>query len=1010
MLAFTLSQPAFADLNFRTVNDDVGSITDVTFDQQGLMWFASRQGIYRYDGTQLEQVSSAQGLSDDDIRKIVVGPQNKLWIGTNSGGLNIYDPVDGSVRVYRHDSDGQSLSNDSVYDIAFTDDGAVWVATQSGLNRFDQQGETFQRYFQSATGEGSLAANYTFSLYVDQQQRLWVATIGGGVSWYSSQTDSFTTLQPSTFTGDKASDDVFSVLQISSETYLLASRTGLYWFNRLSQQLQPVTYRGSSIGTATDIVLASDGAYISTLNRGVFAYDIETGMLGNPNNAPLGTVTQLPAVPIFDMHVYQSQLFIGTWGKGLYAAYLGNSELQAQLIRPAQAGEVSNITALVNTDVGVLAGSFGTGVMTVKKSLQRLEVSDLPSLQLGYEELVKNYPELRTIGVLAVDYSAAHSRLYLGTVEGLWVADLKALSLKKYSRYQEKLIGYVNALVLQSNGDVWFGSGGEGLMQLDSSTELVIAFNEQNAGRHNLVGEYITALQFAHDYLWVGTRSNGLNRCSTRPLRCQHIDTLSATKTHFNITAIRALSSGTLAFATRGGGLYEYDPRQQSIRHFVEHDGLNSNIILALEEDGDQSLWLSTSAGLSRLSADREQVYNYPIGAMLGMTHFNAHSSQATASQFYFGALEGVVKLNKGTAIPTQQQKTVLLNGQIRNKDTTALVQADKLTHEVAPQSVIELEFALLDYIATQKFYQYRLAADQRWQSAGAGQQFLLHHLAPGDYAIQVRSRDHAGRWQYSETLNLQVFPYFWQTWWFQVVWLCALLVALWWLHKRRTARLAQRNRDLMRLQQQKQQAREQERQHLSRELHDEIGQNLTACKLSLQMQQSATKDAEARDKLAGTVVLVDKIISHTRDLTQSLRPPRLDELGLFVALDKYLEELSGYTDVELQSHWPAELTDALQEHRELIFRLVQEAVNNALKHANARSINVTISQSERSIRVMVADDGDGVENKLQEARMASGQHLGLVGMRERLFEVGGEFKFESAVGHGSIASARIPL
>ncbi|WP_417687564.1 ligand-binding sensor domain-containing protein [Pseudidiomarina sp.] len=1010
LVALAFCQSAFAGLNFRNLNDEVGSITDVTFDQHGLMWFASRQGIYRYDGTQLQQVSSAQGLSDDDIRKIVVGPDNRLWIGTNSGGLNVYDPETGSVRVYRHSEDSTTLSNDSVYDIAFAENGDVWVATQSGLNRFTTDTQAFQRYFHRPSEGGSIAANYTFSLYIDQQQRLWVATIGGGVSVYNSRLDTFSTVKLSEVTEADASDDVFSVLQVSPESYLLASRSGLYRFNELSNEAHPVTYQGSPIGTATDIVWAKNDVYVSTLNRGVFVYDLESGTLQTPNDAPLGSVSQLPSVPIFDMDVYESQLFVGTWGKGLYAAYLDNSELEAQLIRPTPAGELSNVTALTSSDVGVLAGSFGAGLMAVSDHLQRLEGSTGHTLNQGYRALVQSYPELRAIGVLAVAYSAAHARLYLGTVEGLWVADLKSLQLRKYSRYQEKVIGYVNALEVQENGDVWFGSGGEGLMHLDSSSDVLIAFNEQNADRHNLAGQYVTALHFERDYLWVGTRSNGLSRCTIRPLACQHIDALTGTTTHFNVTAIRALSSGSIVFATRGGGLYEFTPENSSIRHFAEDDGLGSNIILAVEEDVDRSLWLSTSKGLSRLNATRDSIYNYPVGAMLGMAHFNAHSSQADAEHIYFGALEGVVKLKKGTTLPQQQAKTVLLAGQIRNKDETVMVQAGAVTHDVAPQSVIELEFALLDYIETQKLYHYRLAADQEWQLAGSGQQFLLHHLAPGSYNIQVRSRDHAGRWQYSESLGLKVYPYFWQTWWFQVIWLSSLLLMLWWLHKRRTARLAQRNQDLMRLQQQKQQAREQERQHLSRELHDEIGQNLTACKLSLQMQHSSTKDEDARNKLAGTVALVDKIISHTRDLTQSLRPPRLDELGLFVALDKYLEELRGYTDVELESQWPAELTDELQEHRELIFRLVQEAVNNALKHANARAIYVTITQSSRSIRVTVTDDGEGVETKVRDRKMASGQHLGLLGMRERLYEVGGEFKFESSVGHGSSVSARIPI
>lgn len=1011
LLLLALSQVAVADVHFRVLNSEVGSITDVTFDQHGLMWFGSRQGLYRYDGTRLQQVSSAQGLSDDDIRKVVVGPDNELWVAMNSGGLNIYQPKSGEVQIFRQGSEADTLSNDSVYDIAFLPDGSIWVATQSGLNRFDPNTGTFKRYFHDASTPQSLASNYAFSLYVDQRQRLWITTLGGGVSRYDPDVDAFKNVSLHGHTGQMQSDDVFAMLQVDAERFLFGTRAGVFLYNDVRQSVTPVLYEGQATGIATDIAAGAQALYVATLRHGVLAFHAETDRLSPLNRAPLGSENQLPAVPIFDMDVFQSQLFMGTWGKGLYAAFIEDSGLQAKLIQPTDEGATSNITALTNSPEGLLAGSFGNGVKRVHEHIQSLEMDNASPLHAGYRHLLKRYPELGNIGVLATSYSAAHQRLYLGTVEGLWIADLRAGALTKYRRLNERNIGYVNALAVQPNGDVWFGSGGEGLMLLEHRNDLLIAFNAQPQSQHQLVGDYVTALELDQHHLWVGTRSNGLSRCTMRPVRCQHIDEMSTTTPHFNITAIRKLSSGAVAFTTRGGGLYEYNPATQAMLQVNEAVGLNSNITLSVEEDSDGSLWVSSSAGLSRINAERNGIYNYPINALVGLTHFNADSSAGDAQEhLYFGALEGVVQLTKGTDILQHHGKTLLLSGEVRNKEQMTSVAAGEGVNKVAPESVIKLEFALLDYLAGPKDYQYRLTQTQPWQSVGQGQQLLLHHLAAGYYQIQIRSRDHAGLWQYSAPLALRVDPYFWQTWWFQCLILVAGLSLIWWLHRRRTARLAQRNRDLVRLQQQKQHAREQERQHISRELHDEIGQSLTACKLSLQMQHSVTEDVNAKAKLAGTVALVEKIIHHTRDLTRSLRPPQLDDVGLFVALDNYLETLRDCSDVTLTSQWPSELTDAVQAHSELIFRVVQEAVNNALKHAQARSIHVSISYDTSAIEVEVRDDGCGIDSKERRARMSTGQHLGLLGMRERLYEVKGSLTVTSAAGKGCTVRARIPL
>ncbi len=1011
-------QSAFASLSFHHVGIDLGSIIDIEFDSQGVMWLASREGLYRYDGSRLQHISSEDGLSDDDIRSLTVDMSDNIWIATNSGGLNIFDPKTGSVQRFRQTSSLNSLSNDSVYDVAFVGKDRAWVSTQNGLNLFDIQSGTFTRYFHKATDPQSVSANYGYSLFVDDSQRVWVATLGGGVSVYNPEQDNFEQIWLSRYTTFKNSDGVFAVRQLSSELFLFATRTGLYRYHYVNKQLEPVTLSsepGQELGTVTDLALDESKVFVSTLNDGVFVYDIQTASLSAANPSELGSRLQTPAVPIYSLALYESQLFIATLSKGLYSSRINYSDLDARLLRTDVMGDLTNITSVDIVDNGdPIFGSFGAGLMVTQgdESLVRMDQGSVQGISASrFQRLREQYPEITKVGILAVDFDTERNRLYLGTTVGLWAIDLNTEQLLKIARYRHTEIGYVNALHIDDKGDVWFGSGGLGLMLWSGKSQLLIGFNEHEMPNSGLSGDYVTTLQRDGRYLWVGTRSNGLSRCEIKPLKCEHLDSLSGSASHFNVTAIAKLSNGNIMFATRGGGVFELTNTSSStsLHKVTEEQGLNSNIILAVEEDSDGSVWLATAKGLSRLNPRRDDVVNYPIDELVGTPQFNAHASAQNEDALFFGGLEGVIRINKHTKMPADVEHSLLLNAKVKQEDKTLKFTTDS-SLSVGPRSIIELDFALLDYGVGTKEYEYRLSAHEAWQAIGATQQFLLHHLSAGSYQIQVRSRDFTGRWQYSKPLLVKVNPHWWQTPWFVVILVCGALVTMWWWHKMRTQRLHQRNQDLLRLQALKQQAKEQERRHISRELHDEIGQNLTACKLGLQMLNLQQQSPDLCAQVAGSVSLLDKIISQTRDLTQSLRPPMLDELGLFAALDRYFIELQKRTNTRLCVYLQPDLESSINHHGELAFRVIQEAVNNALKHANASTIEVSATRVREHLVLTVADNGVGIELKDIEQCIRSGKHLGLLGMRERLYQVKGDLIINAGRHQGCKIKARIPL
>jgi signal transduction histidine kinase len=199
---------------------------------------------------------------------------------------------------------------------------------------------------------------------------------------------------------------------------------------------------------------------------------------------------------------------------------------------------------------------------------------------------------------------------------------------------------------------------------------------------------------------------------------------------------------------------------------------------------------------------------------------------------------------------------------------------------------------------------------------------------------------------------------------------------------------------------------KEEERRYLSRELHDELGQTLTALKLRLQLgERAATPEGQARSERTEPIALVDDLISRVRKISVDLRPPLLDEVGLVSALRVYLESQAAVSGlvIALEATEPdREEPDRLPPELEIAcFRVVQESITNALRHARARRLEVCITRSATCVSLSIKDDGRGFDLATLDEAAANG-HLGLVGMRERVRARGGNFKLTSTPGAGT--------
>ena len=201
---------------------------------------------------------------------------------------------------------------------------------------------------------------------------------------------------------------------------------------------------------------------------------------------------------------------------------------------------------------------------------------------------------------------------------------------------------------------------------------------------------------------------------------------------------------------------------------------------------------------------------------------------------------------------------------------------------------------------------------------------------------------------------------------------------------------------------------RENERQALAREIHDDLGQTLTALKMDLKSIQKNILPAnqEAINKTDAAGKLVDQAIKTTQQITSELRPGLIDDLGLLAALEWYTDQYIDRTGLELNREFLLDEEDIPSSFKITFYRIVQEALNNVTKHAEAKKVQIILSTDGEFVQLTIQDNGKGIS----ESDITKADSFGLLGMRERAQAIGGKLQIDSTQGKGTTIRLRVKL
>ncbi len=953
------------------------AVISVIQSRDGYLWLGTLNGLVRFDGNQFTVFNeyNTPGLNSDRIVFLFEDSRTNLWIGTDAAGVALVQG--GNVRNFDLGRPGHEGRLVSACEDA---DGAVWLYTADArLGRY-QGGklETLNFNFAPLAICRMIAA--------EKSGPLW---IGEGWTEQGRNTAFLFSFRPANFHPPALPID--QNFQLGKLDFILAGQQGGTW-RLLNGRVEKwgATQREKDFGpypwgNATVTSACEDRAgnlIVGTLGAGVFWYEADGKYQQISTNQGLSSAFVLSAC--VDQ---QGNLWVGTDGNGL-------NRIKRKVFVTPDGLHSWAAQSLCEDAVGgmwVTYGAFGA-------SYWRTNAAE--DFHVG---------RFQNAWTVLVDH---RQQSWIGT----WDEGLFQLETNQFQPVPgtEALGRRIFALFEDQKGQLWVGTQ-NGLARWNGEDWKIYTTPD---------GFVVRAIaEDAEGNLWVGTESHGLYYFKGgKFLSYQKApDGLPGN----GISCLYLDRDGALWVGTSGHGLARF--HQGKWNRYSTDDGLASNSIGYIIEDDEGFLWIGSNAGLMRIQKKSLNGFVHGRGNFIpcrtyvetdGLpTRECSLGSQPAAcrtrdGRLWFPTTKGVVSVNPAD-IKTNPQpplvliESVLVDGQ--EQKTNRLSPAWQPSVTISPgHEQLGIRYTGLNFSAPGEVrFKYRLEGHETaWTEAGAARAAYYPNLPPGQYRFHVIAGNEDGVWNDAGgTVEVCVQPRFWQTWWFRAAFALGLVGVVVAVVRYLSTQKLRRQLQLH----EQQEALERERSRIARDLHDQLGANLTQVALLGEM-------AEADKHSPGEVASHAQQISQTaRETTRALDEivwaanPSNDTLeGLVNYACKYAQEYLALAGVRYRAEVPAQLPAVTipPEVRHNVFLAFKEAVNNVVKHAQATEVWIRLRLRPDRFTLSVEDNGCGLGGP--DATAATARN-GLRNMRKRMEVIHGEFSISSGANGGTIVQLSVP-
>ena len=558
----------------------------------------------------------------------------------------------------------------------------------------------------------------------------------------------------------------------------------------------------------------------------------------------------------------------------------------------------------------------------------------------------------------------------------------------------------VIAMLFDTHQQLWLSFGmGNGILRHHFPSGKTTYFNPQETGipKSNAL-PIANAYDLAEDAIgnvWmVRSKQDGkLIKWDAKKDEFQEISptNIDPSNTNFNGEAYCVLADGNIIwFAVVREGLFRFDPISNALKQYTRLDGLPSNNIYSMEMDASGRLWMGTSNGLSCFDEAKNSFKNFPMLKNGSVLEFNSASCyNRHNNRMFFSANGSVVSFDPSSLFQqTANPKLHLTSLKVEGEEVGVLPIAFK-----AGQNHLDFIFTAVDLLHANEFeYRFMLKGlDKDWILSGLVRSASYANIPPGSYEFLVSVKAN-GEWSQGEALYAFALPkFFYETWWFRTL-MAALIAAIFYLfYWLKTQRLKQM---------------ETIRSRISRDLHDDIGSSLTSIRILSQRFEDG--DAPQTEAMKRIHTSSQKMLDDMDDIIWTINPQNDKGEHLLSRMREFAAELTEPKGIELICELDEEL-EKLQftiDQKRNIYLIFKEALNNAVKHAQAHNISVHFghARSGNGVELIVSDDGIGY--RTDDPKRGNGT----INMNKRAEEIRSRLETSSELGKGTMITLYVSM
>lgn len=965
---FSLQSPVVAQttgkvlaFNALTINDGLsqGMIIRMFQDRYGFMWFATLDGLNRYDGFQFviyrHDAQNETSITESYVQTIFEDTDGRLWVGTVSGGLDLFDrETETFIHIRHKEGNASSLSPGPVSSIAEDKQGNIWVSVSDRLDKItiNENKKTRNKTFSIHHTAAPFRSEASF-LFITKTGTIYYADMEGAVLYKL----------------EDGRREIWSVA-FDLNKYLLGQNKKADAHNRIVQLLEDETlkklyifYEGGLLrldektGVPEKVFLnplfrnytsplqatldKSGVIWFSTTSKLVF-FDTHSGQADYVK-------TEDAAIAQTLSHAYSTfidrsgLLWVGTGGYGIL-----KRNTRSETFHHTGSSSVYFITEAGDGKI-----IFGNSILLQVGTRRRTgKLFDEPVIE-NLKNKTGNLPPL-------FDDPFATDK------EGAWFADSTQL---RYLAKNRKAVDYplpvhdnheypdfVQCAIKDSSGTIWLATT-QGLLRFRIADANWQVYKNKISDSTSLSSNAVFSLCLdpaqPQKYIWIGTSGGGLNRMDMHTGSC--------------------------------------------IRYTVK-DGLPNNVIYGILPDENGNLWMSTNKGLSCFAPQKKSFRNFDYKDGLQSNEFNRRAYYRTKDGcLFFGGVNGLnyfypQEISNNKTVP----QVVLTELKIQNQPVPVrpkgapLTKVVYLTNKVTltyEQNNISFEFAAMDFTDPEKnLYKYKLEGfETDWIHSGNIHNATYTNLDPGTYTFMVKGSNNDGVWNEQETsIQVIILPPWYMTWWFRIAVAVALVFIAYSFYRYRLAQAL------------KLQAI---RDRIAGDLHDEVGSNLSNIYIfsNIAQQKTAANDAAAP--------LLQRITEYTQQSMEAMNDivwminTRNDLFeNIMVRMRIIAAEFSETSGCLLHLDFDEKLNGVTlnMEKRKNVYLIYKEAINNTAKYAACKRLWVQMQLNQNMVTLKIADNGKGFD----VANTHNGN--GLYNMQKRAALLKGTLTVASTIGQGT--------